>query len=202
MRRGSTNNGMGVCVCECVFEGFCYEGLPCRGSDGWGWVSEAFSINLPLSLQGAPIRLCSFTCSLSLSHTQMHTHTVTQARIVIACCSFHAHFSSPIRTHKAKNSAKHMDFMSHTSTDCNYTPPCLHTHCSPTQGYCQLYHNSMPICACTTQTLLPYTSLSSLHPPGWVKRLSSLSAMLSPLTLLPLVASLALAQQVDLHSDN
>ena len=77
MRPGSTNNGMGACVCECVFSGFCYEGLPCRGSDGWGWVSEAFSINLPLSLQGAPIRLCSFTCSLSLSHTHTNTHTHT-----------------------------------------------------------------------------------------------------------------------------
>lgn len=31
MRPGSIYNG--VCLCVCVFEGFCYEGPFCRGSD-------------------------------------------------------------------------------------------------------------------------------------------------------------------------
>ncbi len=202
MRPGSIHNGMSVCVCECVFEGFCHEGPFCRGSDGWGWVSEAFSINLPFSLQGSPVRLCSFTCSLSLSHAHTHwsAHTLSFCHTSTDCnCMLPISYTLFINTYALTACVRH-EIHDRLHSDCNYTWPHLHTH----QHRNIVSSTIIPYLfmhAPHKLTLLPFTSSSSIHLPGWVNSFYSLSVMLSHLTILPLVAWLALAQQVSLHSD-
>lgn len=58
-----------VCVWMNITEGFCHEASFWGCGDSWERVSEAFLINLPFSLQGSPVRLHSFICLPSLTHS-------------------------------------------------------------------------------------------------------------------------------------
>lgn len=142
----------------CVFKGFCCEGPCCRGSDGWGLVSEAFLINLPAVLFNRVVLIYSFLVTLTVNHIHTHTNThilsVCHTSIDCNCMPIFIHSVLPhICTQNENNQPNNISCLTHAVI------VITHCHLCTNRTFCLLYlfmhtpHTLIHNLFCTAQRL-------------------------------------------------